>query len=382
MFNDRPTLERDCGLFLSLAGALLCFGVVMVYSASITSWPTEFEQIYLSRHLFRLCLGLGLGTLCAFVPSRYWFQLSPFLFVLTLVLLGMVLLPGLGKSVNGAQRWLQLGPLRFQPSDLAKITLPLFLARILGVYREKLENWFWGTLPVMIPVGLTVPLILVEPDLGTSLFLIGGCGIALFVGGWPIKYFTTSLVLLIPAAGSLLVLRPYQMKRITGFLQTWNDFEQAPYQLKQSMISLGAGGTWGEGLGKGWQKLSFLPEANTDFVFAVIGEELGLVGTVSVVLLWAGLFLMGLKLIKPLKKYGYAQIVSVTLLSQMILQAMINMTVVTALVPPKGIPLPLISYGGTNLIVSLMTLGIIVSLARTTPEEEFVSNLDEEEEDD
>ncbi|MCA9041271.1 MAG: cell division protein FtsW, partial [Planctomycetaceae bacterium] len=270
----------------------------------------------------------------------------------------------LGKTVNGAQRWLQLGPLRFQPSDLAKIALPLLLARMLTNRRERLSHWIYGTLPLAIPPLFLIPLVVVEPDLGTSLFLLLGCGITLFVGGWPLKYFVVSGLITVPAVGYLFILKPYQLKRITGFLESWNDFDAAPYQLKQSLISLGSGGTWGTGLGKGWQKLSFLPEANTDFVFAVIGEELGLMGTLTVVLLWLGLFLVGIKLIRKLKSRSFEQIVCLTLLCQLILQAAINMAVVTSLVPPKGIPLPLLSYGGTNLIVSLMTLGIIVNMAQ------------------
>ncbi|QDU82131.1 Peptidoglycan glycosyltransferase FtsW [Polystyrenella longa] len=356
--------ERDRGLFLSLAGALVCFGIIMVYSASITSWPTEFEQIYLSRHLVRLAIGVSLAYICFLIPPRIWFKLAPAFFALTLLLLTLVLLPGLGKTVNGAQRWLQLGPLRFQPSDLGKIALPLLLARMICLRKERLSHWIYGTIPLLIPPAILVPLVVIEPDLGTSLFLLLGCAITLYVGGWPLKYFIGSALVTVPAVGSLLVLRPYQLKRITGFVDSWNDFGAAPYQLKQSLISLGSGGTWGTGLGKGWQKLSFLPEANTDFVFAVIGEELGLMGTLTVVLLWAGLFLVGFKLTRRLKARSFEQIVSFTLICQLVLQAGINMAVVTSLVPPKGIPLPLLSYGGTNLIVSLMTLGIIVSLAR------------------
>ncbi|MEZ6044547.1 MAG: putative lipid II flippase FtsW [Planctomycetaceae bacterium] len=369
--------ERDRGLFLSLAGALVCFGIVMVYSASITSWPTEFEQIYLSRHLVRLAIGVSLAYVCYLIPPRIWFKLAPALFVVTLILLGLVLTPGLGKMVNGAQRWLQLGPLRFQPSDLAKIALPLLLARILCNRREKLSHWIYGTIPLLLPPLLLVPLVVIEPDLGTSLFLLFCCAITLFVGGWPLKYFVFSLLVTLPAVGSLLVLRPYQLKRITGFLESWNDFDAAPYQLKQSLISLGSGGTFGTGLGKGWQKLSFLPEANTDFVFAVIGEELGLMGTLTVVILWLGFFLIGIKMIRKLERNSFTQIVSLTLLCQLVLQAGINMAVVTSMIPPKGIPLPLVSYGGTNLIVSLMTLGIIVSL--THPEQQSIQASDKPE---
>ncbi|MDB5386289.1 MAG: cell cycle protein, partial [Planctomycetaceae bacterium] len=155
---------------------------------------------------------------------------------------------------------------------------------------------------------------------------------------------------------------------IIGFIDTWTDLSQAPYQIQQSLATLGAGGAWGVGLGRGWQKLSFLPEANTDFVFAVIGEELGLLGTLSVVALWGGLLFFGLRLLSRLQRGGFERIVGLTLLMQLVFQAALNIAVVTALVPPKGISHPLISCGGSNLVVSLMSLGIIVSLANAPVE--------------
>ena len=167
-----------------------------------------------------------------------------------------------------------------------------------------------------------------------------------------------------PAAGFVAVLRPYQMRRLTGFLAAWSDWSQVPYQLDQSLVSLGAGGWFGVGLGKGWQKLSFLPEANTDFVFSVVGEELGLVGTFSLLVLWGALYWAGLELLRGIRRDRFAATAAFALLTQMVLQALINMAVVTALIPPKGIPLPLVSYGGSALVMSLVSLGIILSLSR------------------
>jgi cell division protein FtsW len=160
------------------------------------------------------------------------------------------------------------------------------------------------------------------------------------------------------------LLRPYQLQRITGFVAAWRDVDEAPYQVRQSLITLGVGGTDGVGLGKGWQKLSFLPEANTDFVVAVLGEELGLVGTLGLIALWVGLFLTGLRMLAALPHRSFEYAAGVTLLTQLVLQAALNVAVVTAMVPPKGIAHPLISYGGSSLVASILTLGIITSLAR------------------
>lgn len=352
------------GMFVSLAAALAGVGLLMVHSASITSWPTDFEQVYLSRHLLRLGLGVIAAGLCAALPARFWFRAAPALFGITLALLVLVLIPGIGHRVNGAQRWLHFGPVSLQPSDVAKIALPLLVCRILSRRRQRLKHWFHGTIPLIAPAALLIPLVLVEPDLGTSVFLAAGCGIALLAGGWPWRYFLLSGGLAAGGFAALVTMKPYQLRRVTGFLDAWSDFSQAPYQLQQSLISLGAGGGAGVGLGKGWQKLSFLPEANTDFVFAVVGEELGLIGTLGLLALWAGFYFAGLRLLRHLDRTSFAWLAGFTLLTQLALQATLNMAVVTALVPPKGIPHPLISYGGSNLVISVASLGILISLSR------------------
>lgn len=363
-------MELSRRLFVSFACVLLGFGILMVHSASITSWPTEFERIYLSRHLLFVGLGLAAAFVAAKLPARFWYHAAPHLFALTLVLLAIVLVPGIGTEVKGARRWLRFGGYSLQPSELAKITLILFLCRMVVDRQEVLHRWFAGTLPLLFPIAVVFPLVLKQPDLGTSLFLAAGCSLVLFFGGWPIRNFVVGGMLAIPAAGGLLALKPYQAERITGFLATWVDIGTAPYQLKQSLVSMGVGGISGNGLGMGWQKLSFLPEANTDFVFAVVGEELGLIGTVGLVLIWSGLFLAGLKMMSQLPRESFAKIAACTLLTQLTLQAALNVAVVTAMVPPKGISHPLISYGGSSLVISLVTLGIVLSLTNDSARNE------------
>ena len=354
----------------------------MVYSASITSWPTEFERIYLSRQLGALAAGMLLAAVCASIPVRFWRLAAPYLLAGTIVLLAAVLIPGVGTRVNGARRWLRHGGFQFQPSELAKLTLVLFLCSRADRFsarsprpneqdREsskwfslsRLGLWIWDFGPLLVPVFVTAGLVMVEPDLGTAMFLVCCSAIALFVAGCPARFFAGAAALTIPAAGLVAALRPYQMRRLTGFLAAWSD-SQVPYQLDQSLVSMGAGGLFGVGLGKGWQKLSFLPEANTDFVFSVVGEELGLVGTFGLLVLWGAFFWAGLQLVRNVRQDRFATTASFTLLTQMVLQALINMAVVTALVPPKGIPLPLVSYGGSSLVMNLASLGIILSLTR------------------
>jgi len=363
--SNRGTRDLS-GLFIALASVLVGFGIVMVHSASITSWPTQFERVYLSRHLLFVCLGLVVAITCAMIPARVWLKQAPLLLTGTIILLVAVLIPGVGTRVKGAQRWLRFGGFSLQPSELAKIALPLMACRVL-LWKPQERMSLKEFIAVLIPPGLVIPLVLPEPDLGTSLFLITSYAIALFIAGWPLRYFVGGVILVIPAAISLVALRPYQLRRITGFLDTWTSIDSAPWQLKQSLLTLGAGGLMGTGPGQGSQKLSYLPEANTDFVFAVVGEELGLMGTLTLVIVWCALFLTGLKLLSG--AVFQARAVGTALLSQLGLQAAINVAVVTAVVPPKGIAHPLLSYGGSNLITSLAAIGIILSMAKCRTEE-------------
>lgn len=214
-----------------------------------------------------------------------------------------------------------------------------------------------------LPLACVVPLVFLEPDLGTSVFLILTAALLLWIAGWPLRNYLFFLLLGCPLFGVFLSMKPYQLERIRGFLATWRDVNEAPYQIRQSLMSLGAGGIKGVGIGKGWQKLSFLPEANTDFVFSVVGEELGLLGTLCLVVVWCGLFLTGYRILRRQPRISFEYVVGITLLTEFVLQAAINIAVVSALVPPKGISHPFLSYGGSNLIVSLSAMGIILSLA-------------------
>ena len=337
----------------------------MVHSASITSWPTEFERVYLTRHLTFLAIAVVAASVAGAMPARFWFHAAPWLFSATLLLLIAVLIPGFGTQVNGAQRWLRFAGFSMQPSELAKVTLPLFLARGILLGRERLGHWFFGTVPFIVPTVLTAGLVMLEPDLGTSAFLIGSAGLVLFFGGWPIRNFTVSIGAAGSAAVFLITVTSYRMRRITDFVSVWTDFRNSDaWQLKQSLIALGAGGLWGVGLGRGSQKLSFLPESNTDFVFAVVGEELGFAGTAGLAILWCGVFWSGMRLFREFRPNCFASIVAMTLLTQLVGQALLNTAVVTALVPTTGIPHPLVSYGGSSLVLSVVALGIIVSLSR------------------
>ncbi|MFN0198291.1 MAG: FtsW/RodA/SpoVE family cell cycle protein [Planctomycetaceae bacterium] len=362
--SDPSSQNGERNFFVCLALVLVGCGMLMVHSASITSWPTQFERVYLSRHLTFLAIGLPLAWITSLLRASFWRTWAPFFFLTTTALLLAVLIPGFGSRVNGAQRWIRLGTWSLQPSEIAKVTLPLMMAWLLTCPLVQRSKSMIVRLSLVWPLFCMAPLIVLQPDLGTTVFLGLSMLIALFLGGWPFSYFVIAGLAMIPLAGTLLVLKPYQWERITGFIQAWTDFNQAPYQLKQSLVSLGAGGIQGVGIGQGWQKLSFLPEANTDFVFAVVGEELGLVGTLGLTLLWIGFYTSGLRILRHLPQHSFAAIAGITLLTQLVLQAAVNVAVVTAMVPPKGISHPFISYGGSSLVISMITVGLILSFSR------------------
>jgi cell division protein FtsW len=318
---------------------------------------------------------LGVAVVCGIVagllPTTFWQRAAPWLFAATTALLVLVLVPGVGHRVNGAQRWFRFGSLSMQPSEFAKLTMPLFVCwsldrvrRMSAVRPESAVRRGLRELHVAAPIVVVVGLVLVEPDLGTAAFLAGVAAVSLFLMRWPAWCFLLAGSATVPVVVGAAILRPYQMQRIAGHIAGWQDLNAAPYQVQQSLTTLGAGGWSGVGLGRGWQKLSFLPEANTDFVFAVVGEELGLIGTLGLLGLWAGMYVCGVRLFAVVRAGEFESVAGRALLIQLVTQAAVNMAVVTAMAPPKGIAHPLISYGGSSLLASVTALGMIVSLSR------------------
>jgi cell division protein FtsW len=351
-------------LLAGLVAVLLCLGVQMVLSASLTSRPGDRESVFLGRHLTWLLVSVVAAWLTSRMTSTQLRSLAYPAFWLLFCLLILVLVPGVGARINGAQRWLRIAGFSLQPSELGRLILPMVATRQILKLQQQQTMGISSIPRILLPLALVLPLVAVEPDLGATVFLALGYLLALFFGGWPFRCFFLCGAALLPCTGLLLLLKPYQLRRISGFLETWQDISTAPWQVRQSLYALGAGGLQGTGVGGGWQKLSYLPEANTDFVFAVIGEELGLLGTLTVCMLWIFVYLSGRTVLKSEAEDSFRWVLGTTLLTQLVLQAMANIAVVTALVPPKGVPHPFISYGGTNLLVSLVAIGLILGPGR------------------
>jgi cell division protein FtsW len=278
-------------------------------------------------------------------------------------LLVLVLVPGFGVEVNGARRWFAVGPIQFQPSELMKLALVLYVARYLAEHPKRMRNFRQAIAPIAIVAGPACLLIVVEPDLGTAL-VVGFTVIALLVAaGMPLRYLG---LLVLGAAGLVILLavaQPYQRARLTSFLNPWATKSTAGFQAVQGQIALGSGGLFGVGLGKSVQKVLYLPEAQTDFILAVIGEELGVLGIFGVVFLYGMIAYAGLRTAR--RAVGrYAKLLATGLTSLILCQGLLNLFVVLGLAPLTGVPLPFISYAPTNLCVMLASVGLLLNISR------------------
>jgi len=351
---------------LGLAAALLLVGLVMVTSASMSVAAKDLGDpfYYLERQfLFGLCGVLAAWVLTR-VPAEQWEKHSLALLLLGLGLLLLVLIPGLGAKINGARRWLRIGPMNFQVSELAKVLVLIWICSYCVRKRAELEETFAGLLR---PVGLLVVagvLLLLEPDFGATTVLFATGIAVLFVAGARLRYVFT-LVSAVAAAFAVLALTStYRLKRLTVFLHPWDDPFNGGFQLTQSLIAIGRGGWFGVGLGSSIQKLFYLPEAHTDFVFAVLAEELGLVGVIGVIGLFVALVWRAFQISRMASQAGlkFQSYFALAFGMWLGLQAIVNIGVNMGVLPTKGLTLPLLSYGRSSLIVSLGWLGVLLRI--------------------
>ena len=350
---------------LLVTGALLGLGLVMVYSASFVMAERKFgvPTYFLQRHAIYLlagCLALAVASLSDYHRlARHW----RWYVAIAVVLLGAVLVPGLGARINGARRWFSLGGLTFQPSEAAKLLMVLGLSGWAVSVGDGIRTFREGFLPGATGVALVVVLTAVEPDLGCAALLAFVLGAILFSGGVKLRFALPALALAVPVAAFLAYSKlGYIRVRIEQWLSGASDPLGAGYQITQSMMAQGAGGAFGVGLGQGHSKLLFLPEAHNDFIFALIGEEFGLLGTLGLLFLFALLLIQGWRVAaRAPDLLGSLIALGVTLCIGF--QAAINIAVVTHSMPTKGISLPLVSYGGSSLIFTMASLGLLLNVA-------------------
>lgn len=354
-------------ILLAAVLGLLSLGLVMVYSASaVTALEKTGSGFYfLQRQLVAALVGLLAMASALKVGYRRLARLAYPLLVVTVLLLVLVLVPGVGTLVGGARRWIRFPGVSIQPAEIAKFTWVVYLAYSLAKKREKVASFSIGFLPHVMLGGLLVVLCMAQPDFGSAVELLVLLFVLLFAAGAKLSYLVGSVLLALPLAYHAVAHSPYRWARIKAFLDPWAHRHDVGYQVAQSLISVGSGGFWGLGLGESRQKLFFLPEAHTDFIFSIVGEELGLFGAAAMVLLYAVIVWRGTRAaLRASETFGTYLGLGLTALLGV--QAVVNMSVAMGMLPTKGLTLPFVSYGGCSLVVSMTAAGALLSLSAST----------------
>ncbi len=348
---------------------ILSIGLVMVYSASLDiaslSKATSYNgYFFISRHATYIATGIVACTVTYFIPLRFWEKNALPLFFCGAGLLLIVLINGIGKEVNGAQRWIMLGPVNFQPSEIMKILAVLYAADYINRKRHILDNIKLSFLPILTVILGIGFLLLQEPDLGAFVVISFISFSILFLGGVRLIGFFSLMGLAVIGFVTIILISPYRLARVVGFLDPWSDPYGKGYQLSHSLIAFGRGEFWGVGLGKSIEKLFYLPEAHTDFIMAVIGEELGFIGVATIILLFGTFVYRAFQIgnYAHLLQRDYANLVAKGIGLWFGFQAFINIGVNVGLLPTKGLTLPLMSFGGSSIVANLIAVGILLRI--------------------
>lgn len=356
-------LQSDKWLFLATL-ALICASVVMVYSASALVALERFQQPYLfvTRQLMWACVGIAVLSIVMRIDYRtykndklVWAGLGVVALMLVAVLFS--------RPINGTRRWFGVGGFGIQPSELAKLAAIFFTALVLERRRHRINELSYSLVPIGLIVGGIVGLILLQPDFGTAVSVLAVVGVMIFAAGFSYRYLAGGLLLTLPALYVILMQADYRRRRLLTFMDPWADPLGDGFQIIQSLIAVGTGGVFGKGLMSGVQKLFYLPEPFTDFIFAVISEETGLLGASMVVLAFCVIAWRGLRTaLRAPDSFGAYLALGITMM--LVLQAFVNISVVLGLVPTKGIPLPLVSNGGSSMLINLLAVGVLLNISQ------------------
>lgn len=355
--------EYDLTIML-MAIALTCFGVVMVYSASSVMAAKRFHDgfFFLKRQGLYALLGFALMLITMRVNYHFWRKLSVPVLLGCIVLLVLVLIPGIGGSAGGASRWIRLPGFNFQPSEVAKIALIMYMAYSLDRKQDKIKELGSGFVSYMLILLVMLALLLKQPDMGSALTLAAVSIIMLFAAGTRLVYIVSIFLMSMPFLYFLVMNVAYRKRRILAFLDPWQDPQNSGFQIIQSWLAFGTGGLFGQGLGEGKQKLFYLPEAHTDFILSVVGEELGFLGVIVIIGMFFLLVQRAMRIaVAAPDPFGRFLALGIAVLFG--IEASVNMGVVTGLLPTKGLALPFISYGGSSLLISLFAVGILLNIS-------------------
>ncbi len=353
-------------ILLSTAVMLIIIGTVMVFSSSAIMAGERYNNMYffIFRRFIWVILGSFVFVMGLKVDYKKWVKLSRLALPLVLILCILVLVPVIGHSVGGARRWIRLGGVGFQPSELVKIVVVFYLASVLDRKFSKVKDSFKEIIPPLVIVSIIIILIYNQPDFGSAAIIFLITGVMLFLGGVKFKKIFIGLISIIPFIVYALLNYQYRRERLFSFLNPFEDMYDTGYQLAHSIIALGDGGIKGVGLGAGYQKLFFIPEVHTDFVFAIVGQEMGFIGTIFVILLFAVFSFRGFRISIKQKEF-IGKLIAAGLVFLIIIQAILNMGVVSGCLPTKGLPLPYLSFGGTSLISNMFALGVLLNISKS-----------------
>ncbi len=353
-------MRRATTILLFCVGALLALGMVMLFSAKMMHETAAWKPL---TQLVWCCLGFGAAGVAIAMDYRKLKQIAVPMLIVSAVLLILVLIPHVGIKVNGARRWLGIGGFRVQPSELAKLAIIIFVAYYCERYVRQMHTFKRGVIIPAVIIGGMLGLIFVEPDVGTTMLVAAVSSVMLLLSGLRWRYFLPPILIGLTALGTFIHNDPMRSQRIYSWMNLEETKLEKGLQAYQARLALGAGGLTGLGLGNGRQKLGFVPENHTDFIFSVIGEELGLIATMGVVLAFVTILFCGV-FIASRAPDMFGMLLASGMTFMICIQAFINIGVVTSLLPNKGMPLPFISYGGSNLLVMLCSVGLLLSVAR------------------
>lgn len=358
------TAPPDTVLFGAVA-CLVAIGLVMIFSASSAQAYADAHDtaFYLKHQLLYLVAGAGVAYLAYRIDYRKLRGAAPYILLLCLAGLAAVLVPHVGVVVNGARRWIGAGAFSLQPSEFAKLGIVLYLAAALSQRGERITSLVKGLFPMCVPVLVCAMLVLVEPDMGTASLIVFTAFAMFFAAGARVEHLLLIVLVTVPPVVLTILTSPYKRARIFAFLNPWRDAQNTGFHIVQSLLALGSGGLMGVGLGESRAKFFYLPEQYTDFIFSILGEELGLAGTITVIVLFITFAYRAIRIaVAAPDRFGFFLASGCTAL--IVIQAFVNIGVVTSSWPVTGVPLPFISFGGSSLIVSLVAVALILNVGR------------------
>jgi len=359
-------MKKNLGLYLFLVTMILIvFGIIMIYSSSSIWAEYKFNDAF--KYVKNQALFAFIGTFVMIIISKidykFYYNKASQIFLISIILLVLVLIPGIGSVRNGSRSWFGIGSFGVQPSEFAKLSLIILASKYLTKSNKFVKDIKKGVIPILTLLFLVFGLIMLQPDFGTGMIIVVSILSLLYIAGVNIKFFIGLGLLGVIGITFLILIAPYRMDRITSFVDPWNDPLGTGFQIIQSLYAIGPGGLLGMGFLKSRQKQFYLPEPQTDFIFSIISEEFGVLGVVIVTSLFVSILYLGIKIALN-SKDSFAKYLAFGLLFQMLIQAVMNLAVVIGLIPVTGVTLPFLSYGGSSLLISMVSIGIILSIAR------------------